>query len=178
MSEPAIEVTEKELSEYLGLSDRRIRQLFKQGVVFKSQRGKYDLKASVLGYINHIRQAEKAKDESLEKLKIAKEAESLTHERLKKRKTELQVLQIEKKLHAQEDVEYFWNTMVLAAKSRITSIPVKTAPLLVGIEDRKEIQSILKREINDALNEIADYDVNKFDSDIEDSEDEQEQHEN
>lgn len=172
-NEAIIEVTEKELAEkYLGLSDRRIRQLFKEGVLVKSQRGKYDLQKSVLGYINHIRAKEKSQSESIEKLKIAKEAESLTHERLKKRKTELQVLQIEKKLHAQEDVEYFWNTMVLAAKSRITAIPVKVAPILVGIEDRKEVQSILKREINDALNEISEYDVSQFDKEFEEDGDE------
>lgn len=168
-----IEVTEKELSEYLGLSDRRIRQLFKQGIVIKSQRGKYDLKASVLGYVNSLRDKDKNKDETLEKLKITGEAEKVSHERLKKRKTELQVLQIEKKLHAQEDVEYFWNTMVLAAKSRITSIPVKVAPLLAGLEDRKEIQSILKREIGDALNEISEYDISKFDTEFEEDEEDE-----
>jgi phage terminase Nu1 subunit (DNA packaging protein) len=159
-----IEVTEVELSEYLGLSTRRIRQLFKEGVVIKSQRGRYDLKKSVLGYINSVRQQEKRLDDNLEKLKISKEATSLQHEQLKKRKTELQVQELEKKLHRSEDVEYFWNAMVLAAKSRLTSIPVKCAPILVGIEDRKEIQSILKREVAEALNEIADYDVEKFDA--------------
>ena len=163
-----IEVTEVELAEYLGLSTRRIRQLFKEGVVIKSQRGKYDLKASVLGYINSIRQDSKKKDVDLEKLKISREAESLMHERLKKRKTELEVLNLEKKMHRSEDVEYFWNAMVLAAKSRITSIPVKCAPILVGIEDRKEIQSILKREISEALSELANYDIDSFESDYED----------
>lgn len=161
-----IEVTEVELAEYLGLSTRRIRQLFKEGVVIKSQRGRYDLKSSVLGYINSIRHSEAKKDADLEKLKISREAESLMHERLKKRKTELVVLEMEKKLHRSEDVEYFWNSMVLSAKSRLTSIPVKTAPLLVGIEDRKEIQAILKREVAEALNELADYDVDNFDMNI------------
>ena len=85
----SIEVTEAELAEYLGLSTRRIRQLFKEGIVIKSQRGKYDLKESVNKYINSLRDREKNKDENLEKLKISKEAESLMHERLKKRKTEL-----------------------------------------------------------------------------------------
>ena len=165
-----IEVTELELAEYLGLSDRRIRQLFKEGIVFKSQRGRYDLQRSVLGYINSIRQQEKRAGENIEKLKIAREAESLTHERLKKRITELKVNELEKKLHRSEDVEYFWNAMVLAAKSRLTSIPVKCAPLLVGIEDRKEIQNILKREVAEALNEIANYDVDKFDTDFEEEE--------
>lgn len=162
-----VEVNEVELSEYLGLSPRRIRQLFKEGVVTKTQRGRYDLKASVLGYINSLRQAEKKMDANIEKLKISKEATSLQHEQLKKRKTELQVQEMEKKLHRAEDVEYYWNAMVIAAKSRLTSIPVKCAPLLVGIEDRKEIQAILKREVGDALNEIADYDVDKFDTDFE-----------
>ena len=176
MADVVIEVTEVELSEYLGLSTRRIRQLFKVGVIIKSQRGRYDLKRSVLGYINFIRQQETETNVSLEKLKVSKEATNLEHEKLKKRKTELQVLELEKKLHRSEDVEYFWNAMVLAAKSRLTTIPVKCAPILVGIEDRKEIQSILKREVAEALNEIADYDVEKFDADYgeEDGEDDTE----
>lgn len=161
-----IEVTEVELAEYLGLSTRRIRQLYKDGVCIKSQRGRYDLKASIQGYIKSIKQEESKKGADLDKLKISKEAESLMHERLKKRMTELKVLEMEKKLHRSEDVEYFWNAMVLSAKSRLTAIPVKCAPLLVAIEDRKEIQAILKREVAEALNEIANYDVDKFDIDF------------
>jgi phage terminase Nu1 subunit (DNA packaging protein) len=165
-----IEVTEAELAEYLGLSTRRIRQLFKEGIVIKSQRGKYDLKESVNKYISTLRDREKNKDENLEKLKVHKEAELLMHERLKKRKTELVVLQMEKKMHTSEDVEHFWNAMVMAAKSRLTSIPVKVAPSLVGLEDRKEIQSILKREVSDALSELANYDIEQFESEYADDE--------
>ena len=165
-----IEVTEIELADYLGLSDRRIRQLFKQGVVIKSKRGKYDLKASIKSYLNFLRSKdeEAKKNESLEKLKISKEAETLMHERLKKRKTELQVLQLEKKMHTSEDVEFFWNAMVMTAKSKITAIPVKCAPLLLGIEDRREAQAILKREIDAVLNELADYDIDLFESEYDD----------
>lgn len=165
-----IEVTEAELAEYLGLSTRRIRQLFKEGIVIKSQRGKYDLKASVNKYINTLRDREKNQNENLEKLKISKEAETLMHERLKKRKTELVVLQMEKKMHTSADVEYFWNAMVMSAKSRLTSIPVKVAPSLVGLEDRKEIQTILKREVTEALSELANYDIEQFESEYADDE--------
>lgn len=163
-----VEVTEVELAEYLGLSTRRIRQLVKEGVCVKSQRGRYDLKGSVLGYINSIRQDDRQKTTDIEKLKLTREAEQLMHERLKKRKTELEVSKLEKKMHTSEDVEYFWNAMVLAAKAKITAIPVKCAPVLVGIEDRKEIQSILKREISEALSELANYDIDKFESDYDD----------
>lgn len=165
-----VEVTEAELAEYLGLSTRRIRQLFKEGVVIKSQRGKYDLKESVKKYINTLRDREKNQNDNLEKLKISKEAETLMHERLRKRKTELIVLQMEKKMHTSEDVEYFWNAMIMSAKSRLTSIPVKVAPSLVGLEDRKEIQSILKREVSEALSELANYDIEQFESEYADDE--------
>lgn len=163
-----IEVTEAELAECLGLSTRRIRQLFKEGVVIKSQRGKYDLKESVKRYINSLREREKNQSDSLEKLKISKEAETLMHERLRKRKTELQVLQMEKKMHTSEDVEFFWNAMIMSAKSRLTAMPVKIAPALVGLEDRKEIQAILKREVSEVLSELANYDIDQFESDFAD----------
>ena len=71
-----VEVSCIELAEYLGLSDRRIRQLDKEGIVVKSQRGRYDLKASVLGYINSIRQQESKSVADLEKLKISRRPES------------------------------------------------------------------------------------------------------
>lgn len=164
----AIEVTEIELADWLGLTDRRIRQLAKDGIVAKSRRGRYDLKASIKGYVNWIRQDEKKMDASLDKLKLSKEATALQHEQLKKRKTELQVQELEKKLHRAEDVEYFWNVMALAVKSRLTAIPVKCAPLLVGIDDRKEIQAILKREVTEALNEVAEYSVDQYTANLED----------
>ena len=167
-----LEVTEAELAEYLGVTTRRIRQLSQEGIAIKSQRGKYDLKTSVQNYIGTLKDKDKNKNENLEKLKIAKEAETLTHEKLKKRKTELQVLQMEKKMHTSEDVEHFWNAMVLTAKSRLTAIPVKVAPILIGLEDRKEIQSILKREVSEALNELANYDAEQFESEYADDDDE------
>ena len=165
-----VEVTEKELSEYLGLSDRRVRQLATQGVVIKSRRGRYDLKASVQGYINQLKQGG---GEGLEKIKVAKEAEQLKHEQAKRRLTELKVQKAERKLHAQEDVEYLWNSAAVSVKSRLTAIPTKIAPSLVGIEDRKEIQAILKREVDDALNELANYDIDQFDKDFEDEDDDE-----
>lgn len=167
-----IEIGENDLADMFGVSTRRIRQMVKEGVVIKVKPGKYDLKASTQNYIQGFKDREKQKDQSLEKLKQANEAEKLMHERLKKRKTELQVLTLEKKLHRSEDVEFFWNNMILAAKSRLTAIPVKAAPLLVGIEDRKEIQTILKRHVTEALNELADYDIDQFESEIDIDEDE------
>lgn len=162
-----ISVSEEDLADCLGVSERRVRQMVKEGIAVKVSAGKYDLKESAKRYIQTMKEKEKNQSQSLEKLKVAQAAETLMHEKLKKRKTELVVNEMEKKLHLASDVEEIWNTMVISAKSRITAIPVKVSPVLVGIEDVKEVQSILKREINECLNEISNYDVTKFDKDFE-----------
>lgn len=169
-----ISVSEMELAEYLSVSDRRIRQLHKDGVVFKLSRGQYDLKRSVKGYVDFLK---KEKDTNIEKLKIAKEAEVLTHERLRKRKTELIVQQMESKLHKEEDVEYYWNVGVQQAKSKLLSLPTKISPMLLGITEQREIQAILRSEISQALNELAEYDVTKFQTEFTGFEDEDEDYE-
>ena len=161
-------VSEKDLADCLGVSERRIRQMVKEGIAVKVSAGKYNIKESAKRYIQTMKDKEKKQNQSLEKIKVAQAAETLMHEKLKKRKTELVVNEMEKKLHLASDVEEIWNTMVISAKSRITSIPTKIAPVLVGIEDAKEIQTILRREVNECLNEISNYDVSKFDKDFED----------
>lgn len=157
-----IEVTEVELADMLGVSQRRVRQLAVDGVAVKTRAGRYDLKLSVQNYIRNIKDKDKTANQGIDKIKAAREAEGLMTDRLKKKKIELQVRKMENQLHEAEDVKMIWNTMIVAAKSRITSIPTKTAPKLVGLENIKEVESILSREVKEALNEIAEYDVNKF----------------
>ena len=157
-----IEVTEVELADMLGVSQRRVRQLAVDGVAVKTRAGRYDLKLSVQNYIRNIKDKDKTSNQGIDKIKAAREAEGLMTDRLKKKKIELQERKMENQLHEAEDVKMIWNTMIVAAKSRITSIPTKTAPKLVGLENIKEVESILSREVKEALNEIAEYDVNKF----------------
>ena len=147
--------------------------MVKEGTVVKIKPGRYDLKASVANYINTLKESIDKKDVNAEKVKLSKELEGLKHEKLKARKTELQVLALEKKMHMAEDVEYLWNSMIAAAKGRINAIPTKCAPMVAGIEQTREIQAILKREIDDVLNQLADYDIDMFDSEYDDVIDEE-----
>jgi phage terminase Nu1 subunit (DNA packaging protein) len=45
--------------------------------------------------------------------------------------------------------------VVANAKARLLSIPSKTAPMLVGMESIAEIEDIMRREIYEALEELA-----------------------
>ena len=52
-------VTITDLADWLGITGRRAQQLVDDGIVVKSGRGSYDLKASVQGYINELRREKK-----------------------------------------------------------------------------------------------------------------------
>jgi len=155
-----INVTADQLGEYLGLTGRRVRQLKTEGIVVGARNSHYDLKTSVKNYIEHLK--EKVEGRTSDKIHNDIELEKLLHERIKKRKSELLVEQMEGKLHRAEDVGKVWGNMVVAIKARLQAIPIKTSPQLVDIDDINEVQAILKREIYDVLTELSDYDPAAF----------------
>ncbi len=164
--EKILEVTEAELCEYLNLSGRRIRTLATEGIVVKTKAGRYDLKKSVSGYVDFIKDTKKEEKQGIEKIKLAREAEGLMHDKFKKRKTELQVMQLEKTMLLTEDVIDMWSDFATMVKSKLLNIPTKLAPQLTGIDDVNTIKKAISVEVSEALNEIADFDLNKFESDV------------
>lgn len=164
--EKILEVTEAELCEYLNLSGRRIRTLATESVVVKTKAGRYDLKKSVSGYVDFIKDTKKEEKQGIDKVKLAREAEGLMHDKLKKRKTELQVMQLEKTMLLTEDVIDMWSDFATMVKSKLLNIPTKLAPQLTGIDDVNIIKKAISTEVSEALNEIADFDINKFESEI------------
>lgn len=150
-------VSTAEISEILGLSDRRIRQLEKEDALVKINRGKYDLKASVQRYIEYIKaQAEKTEEE----LDLTKEKTLLTRANRQKVELELQIMRGE--LHRSEDVRRVMNNMLGAFRARVLAIPSKTAPQLLAQTDLAIIQDILKKEVYEALQELSEYDPHVF----------------
>jgi len=161
-----LEISEKELAEYFGVSDRRIRQLAKEEIAIKTKPGSYDLKKSVQNYINFIKIEDDKTIETKGLLEIELQKEKLEHERLKRKKTEMLIHQMQRKLHRAEDVEYIWNKIAIAIKARISAIPTKAAPILVDIKNVNEVKEILSKQIDDVLLEIAMYNINDYDTEM------------
>lgn len=161
-----IEVTEADLAKCLGLSDRRIRVLANEGVVFKTKPARYDLIKSVSSYIAYIKDTKKEEKQGIDKVKLAREAEGLMHDKLKKRKTELQIMQMEKEMLLTKDVISMWADFAAMVKAKLLNIPTKLAPQLTGIDDATIIKKAIGAEVTEALNEIADFDINKFEKNL------------
>ena len=151
-------VTAQVIGQIIGVTDRRVRQLAQEGVIPKLKNGSYDLVPTINAYIRSIKIGNEAEDNSD---KASLDKEKLLHERAKRQKAELILGEMRGDLHDAKIVEEVMTDML----SNFRSIPSKTAPILLGIDDIPELQEILEEKISEALTELSDYDPVKFRSD-------------
>jgi len=79
------------------------------------------------------------------------------HEKLKQRKTELQIAELEGALVSREHAERVIYAVLRVARDKALNIPARVADELSAVDNAREIRTILTREIRDALDvpEIA-----------------------
>ncbi|EGW39175.1 hypothetical protein [Desulfosporosinus sp. OT] len=142
-----------ELALVLGLTDSRIRQLERSGIITKIGRGRYELASAVQGYCSYLKEAATQTEGLSEK-------DLLDRTRRKKIELEIQIMQGE--LHRAEDVRRVMNDMLGSFRARCLSIPHKLAPQLVAQTDLPIIQAAIKKDIYEALTELSDYDPRVF----------------
>lgn len=149
------EVGTSEFAKLVGKSDRWIRQLTSEGILVQCGRGKYKLGETLAVYIEHAAGG-KTNDEKLSHADIKAE-----HEKLKKEKTELQLQQLRGQLHDANDVRSVMGDMILSAKSKFLSLPVRISPQLEG-ESSKNIEKKLHEEVTEILKVLVDYNPQQF----------------
>ena len=140
--------TAKVVADWLGLTERRIRQLRDEGVITEARPGLYDLHATVSKYIRYLGGAGK---------------ENLNAERTKltaaKRKAaEMDNAMREGSLHKTEDIEIGLKTICLNIRGRFMALPAKLSPELATMGgDQTAIFDLLKGAIDEALEELSDF---------------------
>lgn len=139
--------TSKVIAEWLGVTERRVRQLRDEGVISEVRPGLYALRPTVSKYITYLRKGSSDLNEERAKLTKAKrEAAEMENDRL--RGELLEAGEIEKGLRA----------MNLNIRSRFLSIPAKLAPALVAANgEQAAIYDLLKRAVCETLEELTDY---------------------
>jgi len=138
------------IAKLLKLSERRIQQLAKEGIIPKAERGKYDIVNSVHGYIDYLK---------------AKAGGEFTAEEVLKNKNKLlkakaELAEIDKmkasgELIPKGEVKKTWLELVHKLKQKLLSIPNKVAPVVVTIKSINEIKLIIQDKIYEALYEIS-----------------------
>ena len=142
----------KAVARFLDVSERRVRQLRDEKVIAEVRPGLYDLIDTNRRYINYLR---KRNPESEETIDYNTERAKLVRAKRKNEEYELQLK--ENRLHASEDIEAVMKDMLVNFKARLMAIPAKLAPVLCRKTDRAEIFKLLKEHIDEALQELSDF---------------------
>jgi phage terminase Nu1 subunit (DNA packaging protein) len=139
------------IARLLDLSERRVQQLSREGVIPKAERGQYDLVGAVRGYVGYLRDlAVKAQagapDFGAERARLIKAKADIAEMEARGRSGEL--------LPA-EAVEAAWTAVLARLRARILVLPDRLAPLcheettIAGVRDQ------IRKAVREALDELA-----------------------
>ena len=150
-----IALSAENISKVLGITERRVRQLRQEGVFRCNSAGNYHLIRTVRAYIEFVTKGTDGSGNSA--------ALDLTRERarLMKVKREDQEYELALKcgdMHKSEEIRQVMSAVFGNFRSRLLSIPAKASPVVAVKADKAEIYQYLKELIDEALNELADFD--------------------
>lgn len=149
MKDPLSMVSGPVLAEMIGVTPRHLSNLEKAGAVVKLERGGYDLRKSVRGMCQYLRdqkekgdgttyEADKARkmaaDADLAEIEAAKAAGKLIDTRLIRRR---------------------WESAVVACRTKLLTIPDRAAPKVIVAPSLDAAKKTLADEISDALESLT-----------------------
>lgn len=150
------------IAKLFDLDVRRVQQLAKEGILpAASQRPyKFDLLPTVKAYIRYLRDRANGKEAKTADT-VKAEADKLRAEAdLKQSKAkiaELQLKELEGKMHRSEDVEALTNDLVYTARSVIMALPGRLAMDVVQAGSANEASALIRTECYKILDELAGY---------------------
>lgn len=143
------------IAKLLDLSERRVQQLSREGVIPKVTRRPYDLIGSVCGYVRYLRdQALKAQagapDYARERARFIRARADLAEMEAEERRGAVIVA---------EDVEAAWIAVPALLRTRLLALPDRLAPRLHAEVGPAGVRDILRGAIREVLEELAETDV-------------------
>jgi len=135
------------------VSDRRVQQLVKMGIVPKNDHGRYELVPAVQGYVRYLQERAQGRpgapeDYHQEKSRLVK---------LQADKAQLEVEELAGTLVRADDVKREWEEMLGDMKGRLLGLPSKAAPIVAPQTHPGEVLGVLEDLVNEALQELYEY---------------------
>ena len=162
MEKKGIIYTRQAIAQVLGISERRVGQLTKDGIVEEFSPGHYKLLPSIRAYIRYLNGQLEAKTK---KTDLDLEKERLTRVKAESAELELQLKRNE--LHRAADVEFVMTNMLGAFKAKLATMPGKILPELMSVPDGKNraehLLEVLRAAAEEATNELSGYKPGIFD---------------
>jgi phage terminase Nu1 subunit (DNA packaging protein) len=158
------EITLKSLSKIINLTDRRIQQLAKKGIIPKANHGKYDLVDSINGYVCYLQDLVQTKDlEGVKTNTKEDKARKLHHEanirQIEEQKAKRELELLDALLINRDDALMIWSEAFINIKKTLRSLPKKIASEVVGKDSEVEIEDKIKNYIDLSLEDLSDMDL-------------------
>lgn len=155
-------ITTRAMAILLCLTSERIRQLEDEGVftsITKSGKKYFDLTPNIQSYIQHIKAKEKEKgDVAPDELTSAQmQIADLRYKTARAGKMEMELAELEGQMHRAEDVEVLVSDMIAKLRAGILALPGRLAVDTAEANTPMEASAIIKRAVDDLLNDTADY---------------------
>lgn len=168
-------LSKRALSEIAGYTYRWMHNidlgLPTEGKLFvKGDNGQYQLSLFVQRWAKYNAEQNTVEDKSLEEVKAI-------HERIKTRKTELEVERLEGKLVDVAEIKKLWATIARTVTQNMMRIPNQIAPRLQMLDNVEVISAMIADEIRNALEAVSETPLPEYvaaDDETEEGEDEEE----
>lgn len=139
------------MAKLLKLTDRRIQQLSKRGILPKAKHGKYDMLACTHAYIDYLRDQvanvqQGSPDYQRERTRWVQAKADLAA---------IQVLQAQANLLDAEAVAQAWAGILGMVQQRFMALPDGVAAKLFEQKDLKGIRNELRQAIKDVLDDLT-----------------------
>ena len=144
------------IAQLLKLTERRVQQLVKDGILPRPVQGNYDAIACVHGYIDYLRKLVAGSGELTltdERTRLTKYQADLAERELKKSDGELIDTRRAMKI---------WAEVVMIVKQRLLGLSSRLAPLVATSQSLPEIKERIDSAIYEVLNEFSNPDLGRI----------------
>ena len=148
------------IAKIFGVTTRRVQQLKDEGIIQgQGNPIKFDLLPTIQAYIRYL--SDKAngreKKETMAKLEEDKLRAESEIKQAKAKQSQMELKELQGKLHRAEDVEAIFTDHVMFLRSMLMALPGKLAVDLAGNHTASEQAEKVKKEVYFILNALADH---------------------
>ena len=158
-------MTTDEVAKYLGVTNARVSQLKKEGVITPLPSGSrkegdfYKPLETFIKAARHYRElCDSRSSKDTEEMKKAKERQFIA----RAKKEELELSEVEGELHKADDIVYAIGSALSRLRINLLAIPKGIAPQIVDEKNINVIAEKINERICRALNEVVTLDINKL----------------
>ncbi|MGO4917348.1 terminase small subunit, Nu1 [Pseudogemmobacter sp. W21_MBD1_M6] len=143
------------IAKLLDLSERRVQQLSREGVIPKAERGQYNLIGAVRGYVRYLRdQALKAQagapDYAAERARFIRARADLA---------EMEAEEKRRSLIAADQIEAAWIAVLALLRTRLLALPDRLAPQAFDQSTVGDTRNLIRAAIREVLDDLAQPDI-------------------